>query len=56
MKDRWITITAKRVLYVDDGINRLLCDRGHSGNVTLLLFIESSELERSEFHELLEMD
>lgn len=26
-EDRWVTVEAVRALYVDDGINTILCDR-----------------------------
>jgi hypothetical protein len=34
---RWTTIEAERVLYVERVVETILCDRGFSGPVTLLV-------------------
>ena len=51
--DRWIIIDAERALYVDRGRDVILCDRGHSGPVTLVLKVSERSLRAAvdEFHQ-----
>jgi hypothetical protein len=43
--DRWITLKAKRVLYVQFGRDVILCDREHPGPVTLVLCVSGDALK-----------
>lgn len=40
----WITVNALRAFYVDRGHDVVVCDRGHSGPVTLILLVSQDEL------------
>lgn len=58
--NRWITLEAERVLYVDRGRDVILCDRGHSGSVTLVVKISDEEramawIEKADFNLLVEL-
>lgn len=35
--DQWITLRAERVLFVDEGRDTILCDRGYQGPIMLLV-------------------
>lgn len=42
---RWFTIEAERVLYVHRGRDVILCDRDHSGPVTLVVRLSNQAIE-----------